>query len=316
MSAAPPFTVIVPAREEAAVLTRTAPALARALHGHDSQVVYVLNGRPDGGAEVIRAAFGKAATVIETERPGKARALTVGDHAADCSPRFYLDADVTVAPDVFAPLLEALGRGGAELVAPRLVCGASGGPLARRVAATWLSLPYARDARFQGLLGLSAVGRARWGDWPDLIADDRFAALMVPAERRCVVPEAVAEMPLPRSLVAWIGVRSRWLRGQRELTRLGLMPMREAGHGAALALAAQCPGRWPDLALYLAVRAAALPICAWSERAGAEWYRDHTTRRRPLADLGEQSDDARNEMEPAGRCPSHSLRGRPCPKSA
>ena len=276
MSAGPRFAVIVPARAEATALARTAPALARALRGHDARAVYALNGPEDGSAEVVRRAFGGAVTVLYDARPGKARALTAGDRATGRFPRFYLDADVSVGAGAFGPLLAAL-EAGADLVAPRLLPGPPGGPLARRVAAVWTSLPYAREARFQGLIGVSRAGRARWGDWPDLIADDRFAAHAVPARR--VVPEATAEMPLPGSLAAWIRVRARWLRGQRELARLGLLPMGEAGHGGALARALRDPVRWPDLALYLGVRAAALPVCLWEERAGAGWYRDPTTRR-------------------------------------
>ena len=269
--------MIVPARDEEAALRRTAPALREAVRGLDAQVVYVLNATTDRSAEAIRAAFGDAATIIEEPRPGKAHALRRGDRAADRWPRFYIDADVAPAPDALRLLLEPLERGEADLVAPRLLSDPGGG-LAGRVGAVWLSLPYARGARFQGLLGLSRAGRGAWGPWPDLIADDRFAALSVPAARRRIHPEATAGMPLPRTLRAWVGVRARWLRGQRELARLGLLPMGEAGHGEALRRLARAPSRWPDLALYAAVRGLAHPVCLWEEATSARWYRDRTTR--------------------------------------
>lgn len=272
--------VIVPVRDEAAALARTAPALRTATRDLDAQVIYVLNATTDGSAAVIRSAFGDAAAVIEEPRAGKARALDRGDREADRWPRFYMDADVAPAPDALRLLLGPLLAGDADLVAPRLVSDPGRGS-ARRVAGVWLSLPYARKARFQGLVGLSRTGRGAWGHWPDLIADDRFAALSVPADRRRIVPDAAAEMPLPRTLGAWIRVRARWLRGERELARSGLLPTADAGHGGALRRRLRRPTHWPDLALYAAVRVLAVPVCLWEEATDAGWYRDRTTRRAP-----------------------------------
>ncbi|MBP1807497.1 hypothetical protein [Rubellimicrobium aerolatum] len=122
------------------------------------------------------------------------------------------------------------------------------------MARTWLALPYARTAAFQVVIGLSREGRARWGRFPALLGDDIFMAAMVPPESRRLVPEVVAVSRPPPGFRAWVRVRARWRRGERELLRLGLPRPRPPGQHASLLARFADPRTLPGAVLFAAAR--------------------------------------------------------------
>ncbi|MEM7230606.1 MAG: glycosyl transferase, partial [Planctomycetota bacterium] len=66
------------------------------------------------------------------------------------------------------------------------------------------------------LFAVNAAGRARWGNFPDIISDDTYVRLHFnPTERRLV--QANYEWPLVEGIHALIHVRGRQDRGVREI---------------------------------------------------------------------------------------------------
>lgn len=269
-----PFEVIVPARNEAAALRRTAPALAAALRGTSGTAIYVLNGTDDDSADVVSAVPDLWARIVEVAAAGKAGALTAGDRAATRGVRFYLDADVFVPPGAFAALLAPLLDGRADLVAPRIRVDFEGaGPLSRRVGRVWGDQLARRPDAFMALTGYGPDGLRRRGPWRDLMADDDWARDRIAPHRRAIVEGVVVGIEGPRDVASWIAVRSRWLRGRRELRRAvpgTARPRRVAPRGSSL-----------DLAAYLAVRLAATPVAMVHDARRAGWSVDRSTRRAP-----------------------------------
>lgn len=243
------LSVIIPASNEAgwigpcldALLAGTPPGIA-------AEVIVVANGCHDATADQARARAGAAAAagwglqVIDRPEPGKPGALNAGDAAARGGVRVYLDADVIVSPDLLAQLVAALVPLNAKATArraadppfdpapdlpsdaevARYATGTVTIPHARSAISRayghfWQRLPFARAAApGYGLFAMNAAGRARWDEWPPIIADDMFARLHFAPAERVQVPATYA-WPLVEGFARLIRVRRRQNAGMREL---------------------------------------------------------------------------------------------------
>ncbi len=220
----PSYGIIVPVRNEAAMLRVTVPKLLRATRKDRARIVWVCNGCGDDSAAIIRLLAGPDAEVIELGRPGKTMAMQAGDDAlGGLFPRLYLDADTWLRPGDLTRLLQPLLSGTADLVAPRLsfdTIGASS--LSICIGDCWLSLPHAQTSAFSNAIGLSSAARVLWHRWPEITGDDIFVSATVPGHRKMIVPEALATISMPNSFRGWVRMRARWLKGEAEVAELGL----------------------------------------------------------------------------------------------
>jgi glycosyltransferase involved in cell wall biosynthesis len=253
----PRLTVIIPAANEAALIGPCLAALAAADPGCPAEVIVAANGCTDRTVAIARAAtLGPrwSLTVLDLPAPGKVGALNAADRAATGDIRIYLDADVTPAPALIPALVRLLDRPAPAYASGRLNITARG-PAARRYARTWARVPFmARGVPGCGLFAMNAAGRARWGDWPQVIADDLFARLnFAPAERH-LAPHPY-DWPIAEGFAALTRVRRRQDRGVAEiaarfphlLANEDKLPLGPAG---ALRLAARDPA---GFATYAAV---------------------------------------------------------------
>jgi glycosyltransferase involved in cell wall biosynthesis len=217
----PALSVVIPASNEARLL----PACLRALLCSDApplDVVVVSNGSRDGTAEVALDFVDLASTrgwrlhVLDLPEGGKPGALNAGDAAALAPARAYLDADVTVAPDLMAKLLRALDREEPAYASGRVAITAEGA-FSRAYARAWSRVPFMSEGvPGCGLFAVNAAGRARWGLWPALISDDTFARLhFAPHERHLV--DSCYRWPVAEGLRALLRVRRRQDRGVAEI---------------------------------------------------------------------------------------------------
>ena len=202
----------------------TVPKLLAATKGDNVRILWVCNGCTDNSANLIRQIAGQSAEVIELNRAGKTNALQAGDDALeDLFPRIYIDADTWLRPGDPWRLMEPLFAGTADLVAPRLCFDTIGASqLSARIGACWLSLPHAQTSAFSNAIGLSAAARNLWGRWPEITGDDIFVSATVPANRKLIVTESLATIGMPNSFAGWVRMRGRWLKGEVELSKLGL----------------------------------------------------------------------------------------------
>lgn len=190
------------------------------------QVVVVPNGCRDGTADVARgfmgdfAARGWPLTVVELAAGGKLAALNAGDDAAASPARLYLDADIVLGPGLLAGLLAALDRPEPVYAGARLKVAPATSAISRRYARFWQTLPFiTRGVSGAGLFAVNGAGRARWGRFPDIIADDAFVrGQFAPSER--VLVDATYSWPISEGFGALVRVRGRQDDGMRELARL------------------------------------------------------------------------------------------------
>lgn len=275
----PPVSIIIPAHNEATVLARTAPALRSAIADCNAQVIYVLNATTDCSAAIISSVFAEAAQIVRVTEPGKTNALNAGDAVACHFPRFYLDADIEPETGIFEELAKPLLDGTADMAAAPLTSDLNRyPPLARAVARIWLSLPQARENPFQVLVGFSRAGRENWKDWPNVLADDDFARAHIAPGRAWVSSKLATRIELPRTLRSWVGVRARWLCGQRQLRRMSIVSRTPPTQANCLIKRLLTPANTASAVLFIAIRLVALPVSYVQEWSGRHWYRDDTTR--------------------------------------
>ena len=215
-------TVIVPASNEAALIGGCLEALLASRFSGCVEVIVVANGCVDDTASVARsfaaqaAGTGWAVAVVERAEGGEPGALNAGDAAAQGPVRVYLDADVTVTPDLLGQLVAAL-----DAAAPRYASGAvhiaATTPISRAYARIWRRVPFMRDVvPGCGLFAVNAAGRARWGSFPRIIADDVFVRLHFDPKERVGVPSSY-RWPIAEGWRNLVRVRRRQNAGVDEI---------------------------------------------------------------------------------------------------
>lgn len=271
------LSIIIAARNEANYLPRClASLLAQDSTAGQVQVVVSANACTDATVAVAqshRSAFasrGWQLEVIDRDEGGKIGALNSGDAAAMGDVRLYLDADIVCDADLLGQLRTALAKAEATYATGRLRIPAPRSWVSRQYGRFWMRLPFVEGGCVgAGLFAVNAAGRARWGLFPTVIADDSFARLQFAPSERIEVPAGYA-WPVIEGLRGLVRVRRRQDEGMRQLFRL--YPQLAANEGkkrlgptgiARLAL------RDPvGFAVY-----ATILLLARSRPAGADWSR-------------------------------------------
>lgn len=273
-------TILIPAHNEAEVIGRTLWYLTRGLPMEKVRVVVIANGCTDSTAARARAALPQA-LVIETERASKCNALNLGHEAADSdSPIVCLDADLDVTAEAIATLLASLEQSGVLAACGQMdVDTSSVSPVVRTFYKGWRTNPYFARGKFGGLFALSPKGAERVFPLPEITADDEFI-------RRSFEPTEIAFVAgcrfvarAPRTLSSLVRVRSRSLRGAREVARMGKpSPERYSARRMIFRALREPANIWP-VAVFLGVSLwVRLSLIGKSKGAVERWERDLTTR--------------------------------------
>jgi len=276
-----PMSVIVPAHDEAAVIGVNLARMSVGCPAGALEFVVVPNGCSDDTARVAREAL-PGAVVVELPGGSKIAALNAGDAAASHGIRAYVDADVRVDAATLLALAVALDTPEARIAAPRFTVDTSRSSLfVRAHYRVWEHTDYRRNGHVgSGIYALSAAGRARFGLFPEVIADDRYAQQLFAPEERIVLDGHEFEVPAPRTLRAQIRRATRIHRGNAELAdeHPELGPGGAARHGGLLGRVARRPSLWPAFPVYL-VGTLGPRLRAAGPRAPLGWERDETSRR-------------------------------------
>ncbi|MCW2540852.1 MAG: glycosyltransferase [Frankiales bacterium] len=271
-------SVIIPAHDEAAVIDRCLKKIASSAHPGEFEVIVVCNGCSDRTADLARAY--PDVRVVEITTASKVAALNEGDRVATVMPRIYLDADVEVAAAALREVVCALTRGAPAAAPLPVVDTTHSSRSTRAYFRFWAQLGYStRSALGSGVYALSAEGRSRFADFPDIIADDGFVySQFAPAERVNPVG-ATFSIRAPRTLRATLHRRVRIVEGNLRL---------HSATGARMDVPApywhqvvrRNPRLAPNALVYIAVNALARQIAVRRIRRGAvqSWNRDDTSR--------------------------------------
>lgn len=271
------MSVVIPAHDEARVLGGTLAALRVAAVCERPQVVVVANGCSDATAQIAREA---GAVVVEMGAATKAGALRAGDAVARHFPRVYLDADIELSPRTLDELARTLRDGDAMAASPQVVFddGQASWPV-RAFYRVYRELPYVTQGLVGlGVYGLSAAGRSRFTEFPDVTSDDLFVQRLFMQHERAT-SNGTFRVAVPRDLLNLVRVRTRTAAGNSELSGWGIADGFERSttstSRALLDLVVQNPGHLPAVGVYVAVTVASRFL---ARRSRGEWHRDTTTR--------------------------------------
>lgn len=275
------ISIVIAAHNEAAVIGRCLDALLQDAKPGEFDITVVANGCTDDTAAV--AARRPGVRVIDRETPGKAPALNAGDDAAVGFPRIYLDADVVLTSAAVRSLAAALQDVPAATVGREL--DVTGRPLlVKAYYAIHGRLPVLRDGLFgRGVVAVSEKGRARFGRFPDLVADDLYLDSQFARDEKAHVGGHTSTVATPRRtgdlIRRLVRVRSgnaamRAAAARGEIT----VPVRAADRSSWLRDVV-LPRPWlaPAAACYVAITV----IAAWSAKRtgdGTVWARDESSR--------------------------------------
>lgn len=278
------FSVVIPAYNESAVIERCLRAMLQDYRPGEFEIIVVPNGCKDDTAERARA-FGEPVKVVETPVGSKIGALNLGDRHATGFPRMYVDADIVVSTAALREVAELLADDSPILVgAPRAIVAYDEHPaLVRSFVKVWTSLPYFTEGLIgAGFYAFSRRGRERFGEFPDIIADDGFARLVAAPHERGTTKVHTFTITPPSSLRAIANVMTRVRAGAYELREKFPEMFRNetTDAGRSLRIIASRPDLWVHAPIYLGVMFYSKLRAHQKLRARQEkvWERDETSR--------------------------------------
>jgi glycosyltransferase involved in cell wall biosynthesis len=270
-------SVVIPAFNEANVVERTLNSLFDGVDPADLEVVVACNGCTDGTVGVAKEVKAPV-TVLDLPAVGKAGAIRAAELEVDTLPRLYLDADVRLEGKSAVAVLTAL-RDGAVAARPPLRYDTTGASwLVKRYYGQRMRLPGVHaDLCGAGVYGLSAAARARFQDFPDVIADDLFAARVVEPSEVTIVPCAPVLVSVPRNVRSLVRTLARARRGNRELFDRMPAVARSTTTSTVrhLVRSMTVPARFVDAAVYAAIVTLGRLLAT---RRTSSWGRDESSR--------------------------------------
>ncbi|WP_166260766.1 glycosyltransferase [Marinobacter salicampi] len=275
-------SIIMPAYNEASVICRSLHAVISQAEP-DDEIFVCVNGCTDN-TEQLAKTFGPRVTVLSTPCASKTRALNMGDKAATSFPHIYIDADVELNNGCLKLLKKALtsGRFLAGAPKPMMDLSRSSWPV-RAYYDIWLALPYCRQGMIgAGVYAISEEGRARFEQFPDLIADDGYIRALFKEHERCQVAGAYVIVRAPATLKSLVKIKTRSRMGQMQLSKVypELKPNERKAYGRGIFSVTRSPLRWAAGAVYLWVSLITRVIGRHKliHLSAYQWEKDHSSR--------------------------------------
>jgi glycosyltransferase involved in cell wall biosynthesis len=212
-----PISIIIPAYNEATVITNClTPFLDNDFLEHN-QVIVVCNACTDNTAQLVRQLSDRL-VCLETDIPSKINALNLGDEAALYYPRIYLDADVRISIAAVHAMAATLAQDTILVTSLEIDKDLSQCSwLVKAYYEIWLPLPYCKTSIIAGLYALSEKGRRRFDQFPTLISDDGFVSCLFTEAERHITPHFYAHSKAPKDLLSLIKITTRSRLGRYEL---------------------------------------------------------------------------------------------------
>lgn len=275
------ISVVIPAHDEEQLIRDTLRRL-KDTAAAELEVVVVANGCRDATATRAREVDG--VRVIEISQASKIAALNAGSRVAG-SPVAFVDADVRVRG---ADLLELARRlqasGQAEVASPRMRVLPSSSWAVRQYYRVWALTDYRSQGHIgSGVYMLTARGRRRIGEFPDIIADDLFVQRSFDPAERLTPDDIWFEVAAPASVRALVHRNSRIAAGNAQLAERYPHLTPPSVSTGARSLARRVAGRpalWAGFVIYSTVYLRARRRAARMRRTSPDiaWHRDETTR--------------------------------------
>ncbi len=279
----PAMSIVIPAHNEEAVLSRCLRDLLNGALPGELDIVVVCNGCTDRTADIARS-FGSSVRVLETAIPSKIVALNLGDCVARAFPRFYVDADVVLTIESLRSTAAVLRFGQYLAAAPEVEWNLNHSNwFVKAFYSVWQWQPYFDSGRLgAGVYALSEAGHDRLGEFPQITADDEYVRRLFSNAERITVTNGTFQVTPPRTLRDLIKIKTRSRRGNMELVERFphlSRPARES-RWKFLGRIASRPSLWlASLIYFLVVIQTTIRARRTLKRGAAvEWERDLSSR--------------------------------------
>lgn len=284
-----PFSLIIPAHNEEAVIARClTTVLNDAPTDYPFEVIVAANGCTDNTVEVA-SLVSPTIKVLDIAEGSKTNAINLGMSEARYFPRIVLDADVECTHSSLAALAEALQQPGAMTAAPAIRLNLDRCSwLIKSYYAAWIKQPYAKSGKGgAGCYGLSREALEIAGPFPKIIGDDIWIHTRFPDEQKRLVTEGLDGQPVfsvvrpPRTAWQQIKVEARRQLGNAEVRRDYPSPHFAAlGQGGGWRKAIRSGASPIHLAAFYGMKVFArieARLSQWRGQ-GSTWTRDLTSR--------------------------------------
>lgn len=220
------ISILIPANNEEGYIGPCLEGLLAQATARTAEIIVSANACTDATVEIARdytTRFenrGWRLDVLDEKIGGKPAALNRADSAATGDIRIYLDADVLMSPPLLDELAQTLDRPDPTYASGKLTVSPAKSWVTRAYGRIWARLPFMTEGvPGAGLFAVNAPGRARWGEFPEIISDDTFVRLQFSPDERIAVP-APYSWPLIEGFSALVRVRRRQDAGVAELDRM------------------------------------------------------------------------------------------------
>ncbi|MBY8978139.1 glycosyltransferase [Rhodobacteraceae bacterium NNCM2] len=222
------LSVLIPANNEAGYIGPCLESvLAQTGVAGPVEIIVAANACTDDTVARARAFAERAAArgwrleVLDIAEGGKPNALNRADAAATSESRLYLDADIVMSPPLLGQIEAALARPAPTYASGQLRIAPAKSWVTRRYGDLWRRLPFMTRSGVTGagLFAVNAAGRARWGEFPRIIADDTFVRLQFTPDERVGVAASYL-WPMVEGFWPLVRVRRRQDAGGREIAEL------------------------------------------------------------------------------------------------
>jgi glycosyltransferase involved in cell wall biosynthesis len=275
-------SVIIPAHNEAVVIRRCLDAVLAGFRPGELDVVVSCNACTDGTADIVRAS-GYPVRVVEIEVASKIKALRAAEQVLSVLPRLYLDADVVLTSTAARCVLECLRTGDVLAARPPIKYNAdSAAALVCSYYRARSAIPAVMGSLWgAGVYGLSAAGRARFGDFPEVTNDDLFVDQQFQRGEVAIVDAPPVLVNVPQRTADLMRILRRVNQGNAE-NRAAFTEKSVEGAPAPstvrdlVRLGLSRPTRLMDVAIYMTI--AVLARASLIIAPATAWERDNSSR--------------------------------------
>lgn len=272
-------SVIVPAHNEATVIRACLDSLLKQT-GVD-RIIVACNGCTDTTVTIVQQEYPQV-VCLDIATPSKVNALNEAEKHVLSWPVFYIDADTKLSDGAIEKITEVMAQGKLLLAAPEPVIDTSRSSwLVKQYYKVWLSLPYIRE----GVVAtcsfvISAQGRNRFLNFPNVINDDGFVRCQFSAEERGNVSGTQVFITAPKNIKSLIKIKTRARLGNMQLATAKLCTQTQAKPYSQIMRSKLFSKDFFSVSIYLAI-ATLIRLRAQQQLkdlSNYRWETDHTSR--------------------------------------
>jgi len=276
-------TVIIAAYNEQASISKVLSELGGG-HSNGFQIVVVCNGCHDQTESIVREHFPLVYCEALPE-PSKANAIRHAETLSIGFPRLYLDADIVLTETATEQLFEqARTQLEPALIVPRSVALLENCSWwVQRFYYIWYQTLFVTRQGFgAGCYLLNQAGRARFGAWPNLIADDGFIRTQFAHNETHIAESITVQVNAPKSLWALLKVKSRSKYGNLQLKTYLIenkIVCQQSKRNSDTKFNSEIALSYVDLFIYNVINTLAYSIAMWQKLSDSfVWHRDNSNR--------------------------------------